>query len=402
MNPEDIKVLLVDDEPTQRLILEQRLKAMGVNQIIQAADGTSALVRYHEANGNVDLVITDLVMEPMDGLGLMRSLATEPPEKRPPVAVVSAMDETVERATTSLAKALSYPFMGFIIKPLRAEGLVKILENLDRYRPGPGQHTSDLAKDLEFSIEEVEQGLAKDQFEPYFQPKVDAKSFELVSTEALARWKHPAHGLVSPDCYISLLEREGKIHYLTETIARKSIETVSEFFNHHINTSVSINLSLAQLEQYDIVSRLKQLAAQYRVPHENIYIEVTETAHIRDVATTLETLSRLRLLGFGLSLDDFGTGYSSIQNLDILPINELKIDQSFIADITTNVIHRELVESMISLGKNLGVTVVAEGVETEMQCQLLARMGCDQLQGFFISKALTANDFIASFKHRAA
>ena len=401
-----IRVLLVDDEPTQRLVLEQRLKALGVEQIFHANDGGSAMAvceQQCDRDAGIDLIITDLAMEPIDGLGLIRGLADRNCCVRPALAIASAMDETVERATSSLATALRYPFMGFIVKPIDGESLQAVLNNFEAYlhnRREPDDRERLTA--IRFEIDEIEAGLAADQFVPYFQPTIKVSDASLYGVEALARWQHPRYGIIEPDRYVPILEETGKIHYLTDAVARQSIEHLAQFRRCGIHASVSINLSLSQLQHYDIVSRLRQLCRANGVPHHRVMIEVTETAHIRDVASTLETLCRLRLQGFGLSLDDFGTGYSSIQNLDILPINEIKIDKSFVCDIRGNAIHHQLVESVIALGRNLGVQVVAEGVETEEHYQLLVQLGCDVIQGYHVGRPVTAETLIEQYGYDAS
>lgn len=219
----------------------------------------------------------------------------------------------------------------------------------------------------------------------------------LCGVEALARWRHPEFGLIGPDEFVPLLERSGHIHRLTDAMADKTIAALAQFSEHGIDTTASINLSLAKLEQYNVVQRLRVLASKHGVPHRRITVEITETAAIRDLAATLETLSRLRLHGFGLALDNFGVGHSSIHNLDVLPASELKIDPSYISDMHRNTIHRKLLKSFVDLGRHVGATVVAEGIETKQQCQYLTQIGCTALQGHYIDKPMPVEQLILSY-----
>lgn len=393
-----MNVLLVDNTPSQRMTLEHRLNAMGIKQVTHANGALNALERIKNSSSKFDLVIADLLMEPMDGIGLMRELANQAATYRPPLAVFGTLDKTVERAIHSLAKALDYPLAGFIGNPLHNTGLAHIFENLATRQPSIRRAKPCAEpKCSEFSLAEILEGLAQDQFEPHFQPKVSARTLNLAGVEALARWNHPECGLVTPEAFIPVLEKSGDIHRLTDIIADKTIKSLALFSQHGIDTSASINLSLSQLDHYDAVERLRQLASKYGVANRRITVEITESARIRNLAVTLEALSRLRLHGFGLSLDHFGAGYSSIRNLDILPASELKIDPSYIADINLNSIHRKLVKSFVDLGRHIGATVVAEGIETERQCQYLTQIGCAVLQGYHIDKAMSAEQLILSY-----
>lgn len=394
-----MNVLLVDNTPSQRLTLENRLIAMGIKQVEHASCAHNALECIRSSSSRFDLVIANLLMEPIDGIGLMRELASQAAGYQPPLAVFGTLDKTVERAIHSLARALDYPLAGFIGNPLHNTGLAHIFENLALRHPSriSAQPRVEQTADCVFSLEEIIEGLEQDQFEPHFQPKVTARTHNLAGVEALARWNHPNYGIVMPEAFVPVLEKSGDIHRLTDIIADKTIAALALFSQHGIDTSASINLSLSQLDHYDAVERLRQLASRYGVANRRISVEITENAQIRNLATTLEALSRLRLHGFGLSLDHFGVGHSSIRNLDILPASELKIDPSYIVDINLNSIHRKLVKSFVDLGRHIGATVVAEGIETEMQCQYLTQIGCAVLQGYHIDNAMSAEQLILSY-----
>ncbi len=394
-----MNVLLVDNTPSQRLSLEQRLNTMGIKQVAHANGALNALERIKGSSRKFDLVIVDLLMEPMDGMGLMRELASQTADYQPPLAVFGTLDKTVERAIHSLARALDYPLAGFIGNPLHNTGLAHIIENLASRHPTKkaAQPCAEAPRDCVFSASEILEGLEQDQFEPHFQPKVTARTLNLAGVEALARWHHPEHGIVTPEAFVPVLEKSGDIHRLTDIIADKTIASLALFSEHGIDTSASINLSLSQLDRYDAVERLGQLASQYGVANRRISVEITESDRIRNQTATLEALSRLRLHGFGLSLDHFGAGYSSLRNLDILPASELKIDPSYIANINLNSIHRKLVKSFVDLGRHIGATVVADGIETEMQCQYLTQIGCAVLQGYHIDKPMSAEHLILGY-----
>ncbi len=393
-----MKVLLVDNAVAHRLTLEQRLNAMGINGVDHADSAHEALKKITCAGNEFDLVIARLMMEPVDGISLLRELAHKGNPCRPPLAMIGNLDKTVNRALHALAKALNYPLVGCIDNPLHNTGLAHIIENLAVTRPAADAPAGDSAMEsTRFSLQEVLTGLAQGQFEAWFQPKVTARTMNLCGVEALARWRHPEAGIISPDQFLPVLESSDQIHLLTDTIAHKTIAALSQFAVHGIDTTASFNLSLSDLEHYDLVDRLLELTSEYGVANRRITVEMTESAGIRNLATTLETLSRLRLHGFGLSLDHFGVGHSSIHNLNILPASELKIDPSYIADMHRNSIHRKLLKSFVDLGRHVGADVVAEGVESRQQAKYLTQIGCTTLQGYYIDEPMQAEQLILSY-----
>lgn len=401
-----MKILLVDNAPVQRATLEQRLRAMGIEEVLHAGCSGSAMEWVAKDQHGIDLIIANIQLEPVDGIGLMRQLATSPATGRPALALVGDLDKTAERAIHSLARALNYPLAGSIGNPLHSSGLAHIFENLAASRP------ADLAGTLSppldnpalpaFGIDDILRGLNDDQFEPAFQPKINASSKNLYGVEALARWRHPEFGTIDPRYFIPALEQHGEIHRLTDVMVDKTIAALARFIEHGIETCASINLSPTGLEQYALVERLCELTRRHGIKNHCVTLELTETATIRDTATTLETLSRLRMHGFGLALGNFGAGHSSLQNLDILPASEIKIDPTYVADIQRNSIHRKMLKSFVDLGRHVGANVVAEGVETRPQSQYLSQIGCTALQGYFIAAPMSAEQLMLSYGSVAA
>ena len=392
-----MNVLIVDHQPTQRLALEHRLTTMGVEDVVHASNVMQALQFLGDTSSQFDLIIANLAMAPMDGIGLMRALAASDSPSRTPLAVIGNLDNTVERAIHSLATALDYPLAGFIGNPLHNTGLAHIFENISARHQRPESKSNSVGKPNAYTLQEILEGLERGEFEILLQPIVASRSLILSGVEALPHWHHPEHGLVNAAAFVPVLEQAGEIHRLTDMVVRKTVHALRRLGDHGIETRASINLSLTDLQHYDLLTAVGAVAAKCRIPTRRICFQITETTGICQQSSTLEALSRLRLQGFGLSLNNFGSGQSSLQSLDCLPVNEIKIDSAYIADINSNSMHRKLVKSMIDLGRHVGATVVATGIESDQQCQYLTQLGCQLLQGNFLDQPMTADQLILSY-----
>jgi EAL domain-containing protein (putative c-di-GMP-specific phosphodiesterase class I) len=227
-----------------------------------------------------------------------------------------------------------------------------------------------------------------EQFAAFFQPVVTARTRRLAGVEVFARWHHPLHGIVQPLAFVPVLERAGLIHLLTERITAQTAMAQAQLRDLGIDITAVINLPLASLQDYDVVHKSCEIVDQYAVPAHSISFQIIEDAGICQRNQTLETLARLRLHGFGLVLDGFGTGQSSLQVLDSLPASTLNIDAAYIGDIHANSMHRQLVKSIVDIGRHINAAVVAKGVESARQCHYLAHIGCNLVQGNHIDSPM--------------
>lgn len=256
-----------------------------------------------------------------------------------------------------------------------------------------------LMSDLRRAIDENELLL-------YCQPKVDIASREVCGAEALVRWRHPQHGMVATGEFIALAERAGLIMPLTRWVLETAFRQSHTWCEQGICRPLSVNLSAQDLRDPRLIDRIVGLFATWAVPPELIQFELTESALMEDPAGALETMTRLKALGVDLFVDDFGTGYSSLSYLQKLPVDALKIDQSFVANMLTNAGSATIVRSTVELGHNLGLSVVAEGVESEGLWDSLRALGCDTAQGHFVGMPIPAGQFIdweahSPWKHAA-
>ncbi len=236
-------------------------------------------------------------------------------------------------------------------------------------------------------------GIRADQFEPFFQPKVDMKTGRLIGAEALARWIHPDHGVIGPYAFIPPLEQAGNIDDLTFRIPRKSIAAIRTFHDKGLLLTVSVNLSLVSLDDTALADKITRAVLDADMEPQYIVLEITESAAMTNVAPALENLARLCMNGFALSIDDYGTGASNLQQLTRIAFSELKIDQSFVKDLADNNSLRIVVKSSVDMARKLSVRSVAEGVETQRDWDALKAVGCDSVQGYFIAKPMDEKKF---------
>ena len=232
------------------------------------------------------------------------------------------------------------------------------------------------------------------QLELHYQPKVNLATDEVMGVEALLRWTHPTKGPIRPDTFISIAEQTGVIAPLTDDVLRKAARQLRVWMQEGRELSVSVNISAANLTEGEFVERVRRIVTEEDAPAEYITLELTESAVMSDHRRGLEVLNELASIGFRLSIDDFGTGYSSLSYLQRLPVDELKIDRSFVKTLTDDQVNRSIVRSTVDLGHNLGLSVVAEGVEDGETLSALAELGCDAAQGYFIARPMPASAFL--------
>jgi len=244
----------------------------------------------------------------------------------------------------------------------------------------------------------LRRALEREEFEVYYQPKIDINTKKIVAMEALVRWKHPKLGFISPAEFIPLAEDTGLIIPLGEWILRTACSQNKLWQKDGFDLSVAVNLSVRQFQQDNLSEMIFGILEETGLSPHHLNLEVTESLIMKNAESAVKTLHKLKEAGIKISIDDFGTGYSSLGYLKHLPIDVLKIDQSFVRDVTTNPDEAALVMTIITLAHNLRMKVVAEGVETEEQLRFLQLLRCDECQGFLFSKPVSAKDFTKLLK----
>jgi diguanylate cyclase (GGDEF)-like protein len=239
---------------------------------------------------------------------------------------------------------------------------------------------------------ELRRAIEKGELVLHYQPKADLKTGRVVAAEALVRWDHPRHGMMGPDKFVPLAERTGMMRPLTLFVLNAALRQCREWHAVGQPIGVAVNLSARNLLDLRFPDEVQRLLTTWQVAPGWLELEITESAVMADPHRAMHVLARLSEMGIGVSLDDFGTGYSSLVYLKRLPVNEVKIDKSFITHMTDEENDAVIVESTIDLARSLGLRVVAEGVETEEVWRLLGQLGCDMAQGYYLSKPMSAID----------
>lgn len=240
-----------------------------------------------------------------------------------------------------------------------------------------------LERDVGLAVERQELSLV-------FQPQVDAKTGSVTAFEVLLRWVHPDAGLISPDHFIPVAEANGAIHGMGEFVLREACREAAQWREKF---RVAVNVSAAQIMRSDFVQLVTDVLSETGLEPHRLEIEVTESLFIQDLAAASSILRRLKRLGVSVAMDDFGTGYSSLSTLRAFPFDRIKVDRSFVSDMVNNSDAAAIVNSVIGLGRAMGLCVVAEGVESQEQLAMLRLIGCDEIQGYLFGKPLPAENY---------
>ncbi len=258
----------------------------------------------------------------------------------------------------------------------------------------------DIANEENLSlISEIKLAVEQNQLRLFVQPKIDFTTNEVLSVEALVRWEHPERGLIAPDSFIPYAEQTGHIGKISYWMLSEAARYSAQWIKNGSAIAVAVNLSARDLIDTELPHKLESILRTHALTADALTIEITESSIMEDPARALETVDRLANMGIKLAIDDFGTGYSSLAYLKRLPVNELKIDKSFVMNLENDQEDITIVRSTIELGHNLGLKVVAEGIENERCWDLLNAMGCDYGQGYFISKPIPANQLLDWITH---
>lgn len=369
----DDLLLAIDDETAFLAIIRKIAKSTGFEAVTTT---DPAAFKEAVATRSPKIVLLDLQMPSSDGVELLRALSEL--GCRAKIILLSGADERVLNLASGIGRDLGLDMGAPVQKPIRPEQLRNVLRGIRGKSFVPG------AAELRAAIED-------DQLELFYQPLMALSTRETIGLEALVRWRHPEYGIVMPDRFIPLAERENLIRSLTDRVLGLAATQLAEWRKAGIEAFVSVNISAADIVA-DFPDRLTRLCTQHGIPTLSLRLELTETAAMGDHRLMLEVLTRLRLKGFELAIDDFGTGYSSLVQLHRLPFSEIKIDRSFVMEMASSEEANLIVGAIISLGRSMRLEPVAEGIETEDTADRLVSMGCKRGQGYFFSRPMPARD----------
>ena len=383
------RVLIVEDHPFQHEYLINVFQGIGGFDVDVVWDGASALQRL--ARQRYDLLLSDLMMPGMDGVQLIQQLAQL--QAPPALALMSVASRRMLVGAGQVAGNLGLTVAGLITKPVcepQVRALRDYLDKLADQARIPCCH-----RGVSLAREHLAGALANGEIQAWFQPKKSLHDGRIVGAEALARWVHPDEGLLLPGEFLGEIERQGLETQLLTCILAQSLTAQAQWAQLGYRLPVSINLPTHLLDQCDLVDRLLAQVQQRDAEPRQITFELMESSTTQLPSSYYAGACRLRMMGFGLAQDDFGKGFSSYFNLVSTPFNEVKIDRSLVHGCAENESLASALQSIVELGRKLGLTTTAEGAETQAELAVLRRIRCDQVQGFLISQGVTADKFSA-------
>lgn len=333
-----------------------------------------------------DVIVLDLVFPGGDGIEVIRFLEAQRFEGS--LILVSGMDHRVLTTARRLGIALGLNVIGSLRKPFSPTTLRELLE----IAPARPASESDLG---------IRSAIKNDEFVLHYQPVVDIRTGTLLGVEALVRWQHPKRGLLQPESFLTLVALSGLMTPLTLWVLKTALAAAYGWRSSGFDICVAVNAPASVLQEPDILHRIDAIRQQYGKNSPKMMIEVTETEAMGDHVRMMEVLSRLRLADVDLSIDDFGTGYSSLVELQRMPVGHLKIDKSFVMASLREPDAAAITRAVIELGHALGVTIVAEGVESADLWNQLSAWNCDAAQGFYLSPAIPATELLEWARARA-
>lgn len=389
MQAHDLNVLVVEDDPFQRGLIVEMLSSLGLIFIYEAANGHEALDLISKTTPKINLVFTDLKMPKMDGMEFLRRLDELYHDME--IVILSAMDEKLLSAVNRISDIYRLQLLGILKKPLSLKKMKSILLNSGRIKAAEAPKPA--SNNIDFTLEEILEGIRLKQFIPYFQPKVDLNTGAIIGAEALARWSHPKHGVIAPYAFIQKLEDSKQIDELTFVMLKEAASLFETFLKKGHTIHIAVNLSLVSLNDPGIAQRITSAIVENGGDPKQLTLEITESTAMTDAPIALENLARLSMNGFTLSIDDYGTGYSNLQQLTRIDFGELKIDRSLIHGFANSEAMQIIVASNIDMAHKLNIKCVAEGIETKQDWEKLRKMGCDVGQGYLIAKPMNFFDF---------
>lgn len=379
---EDVKVLLVDDDPFVLKLLGMQLAQLGFDKVLTSESVDDALVHLNADTADpVGLVVTDLQMPGMDGVEFVRYLHQQAYSGK--LLLLSGEDERTMHSVARLAKTLNLDLLGAMSKPVRLDVLAPLLGELSA--PATPIQQRGIAV---YPVAEIRRAITNGELTAHYQPKIALRDGAVVGVECLARWLHPADGLVFPNQFIAVAEQHGLIDNLTQSVLRIALRQAAQWQQDGVDIKVAVNISMDNLRNLRFPEMVAQALSDNRIGADGLVLEITESQLLYDPAVPLDILSRLRLKRICLSIDDFGTGHSSLAQLRDLPFDELKLDMGFVHGASRNPTQRAILEASIGMARQLGMTTVAEGVEDRDDWDIVKQLGCDIAQGYFCAKPM--------------
>ena len=374
--PPGNRLLVIDDDRAFATVIQKTAEQSGFE--VRATDDPGNFITAARS-WQPTLVVLDLRIPGTDGIQLLRVLAADKFQGN--LILSSGVDQRVLESAVRLGHERGLKMGGVLQKPMRIETLQEVLADFCR------SPKALLAADLAEAI-------AEGQLFLEYQPKFDCRMGRFTGVEALVRWRHPQHGIIRPDEFIPLAEASELIHRLTNWVVAAAARQAAAWRSENVALNVAVNISARDVEDLELPERMEQHCRDAGIDPAAVIVELTETGAMREAVQMMDVLTRLRLKGFRLSIDDFGTGYSSLVQLQRMPFSEIKIDKSFVMQMTRDDSCRIITKIVIDLARELGLASVAEGVEDEAALMALVDMGCHTAQGYFLSRPVDARRIV--------
>lgn len=378
-------VLLVEDCSVHRCLAVDLLREAGVTVIHEAVDGLQALLMLNRLQPAPAVVVLDLNLPKLDGIDALRILAERPAP--PAILILSGSDASVLESIRALCRELKLQLLGVIQKPINehalCEALTHFVDSEDDVGTRAGPETG-------ATVVGLFRALQAGCIVPHYQPKFDLTTGQLDGFEVLARWRTAAGEWIPPASFIAVAEESDQIDELTHAIVDRVLADLTQWETKGFRPRIAINVSRRSLSSRAFTERLLDQVERAGIAPGRLTLEVTESAVTNDPTTMLSCVGRLRMRGFGVSIDDYGTGLSSLQQLARLPFSEIKIDRSFVNQAQDSEHQRTILALAVDVGKRLGLSTVAEGIETADDLATVIELGCDIGQGYLFGKAMAA------------
>lgn len=389
INP--MSILLIDDDPFYSQLAVEVLGNLGFDEVAVANDGTAGLDRLNAGDKGYDVIICDLNMPEMNGVEFIRHAAKT--KFGGGIILLSGENKRMLETAFGVAKTHDANILGAMSKPINPE---QLRETMARLQPSGENKRSFTPQEpiSETQLRDGIEGSANDDVLLVYQPKIDVRSGKIVGVETLARWWNKERGILGPGAFIPLAEEKSLIDDLTNTIYRKAVHQAAEWQSENIDLRAAINFSVNSFSRQEFCDFLVDTVQQCNIDPSNLCLEITETQAMTIAVNCLESIIGMRLNRFGLSIDDFGTGNSSLAQLKNIPFTELKVDRAFVTGATSNESALAILEASISLARKLEMVVVAEGVETREDWDLVQDLGVDYVQGFYCARPMSNEDLM--------
>jgi len=374
-------ILIIDDDPVICRLVERFCNKRGFQVTVLERPTVESL----DAACGVDLIILDLMMPELDGVECLRQFSAA--KVNAPIIILSGVQSRVLTMAHTAAEAYGLTILGTLTKPLLPGALQFELQKIAYVN---GQIPPGTLPPLTFTADEIEVGLDRSEFVVHYQPQVRTSDWSLCGVEALVRWAHPAHGVVSPGAFIPVIENSWLARAFTVEVVSLALADAQNLTSELGYTGMmSVNLPPSILNEARFADEIIALLNRSGFEPTRLQFEITEGSLSSSISASYDIETRLAMRGIHLSIDDFGTGHSGLERLRTTPFNELKIDRSFVMGALDSPINKAIVTRMIQLGHDLGMTVVAEGVETVDQLRWLCGEGCDIIQGYFVAPPMS-------------